>query len=216
MYYNGLLKKSEMLFSDDSKFYILNDRAYVTFSLKTSANFTKQYSDEIKDEFFNLFNFKEQSITSGFVFTVSEMLERVHDEKKELFVYLIFKAMFLKKICPEIEKIKAIGIKVVRYQKKKFMKLLLGLPKDFVNQFQSAIYSAIVDSLDKVFDIETNDERYHKYAYKTAMVAKEYLDDLEAFINIKTNNGYPRINKEKLDTRPFESALQMAEKIKMK
>lgn len=216
MYYNGLLKNSEMLFSENSKFYILNDHAYVTFSLKTSANFTRQYSDELKVEFFNLFDFKERDVVSGFVFTISEILERVHEEKQELFVYLIFKAMFIKKICPDSDKIKAIGMKVVRYQKKKFMRLLCGMPKDFVNKFQSAIYSAITDSLDKIFDIARSEERYHKYTYKTVLVAKEYLDDLEAFLNMKINVGYPRANKFKMNERPFESALQITEKIKNK
>lgn len=205
-----------MLFSDNSKFYILNDRTYVTFSLKDSTNFTKQYKDELKQEFFNLFNFKERTVTSGFVFTVSEVLERVFEEKQELFVYLIFKAMFMRKICPDIESLKVIGLKSVRYQKKKFMNLLVALPKNFVHSFQSAIYSAVVDSMDKVLDVETNDARYHKYAYKALLVAKEYLDDLEAYIHYERNSGYPRVNKRKMEERPFESAIQLAEKIKNK
>ena len=216
MYYNGLLKNSEMLFSDNSKFYILNDRAYVTFSLKTSANFTQQYSDELAKEFFNLFDFKEQNVTSGFVFTVSEALERVVEGKHELFVYLICKSMFIQKICPDIGSLKIINSKVVRYQKKKFMKLLCGLPVDFVNRFQSAIYSAIVDSLDKILDVSTTEVNYHKYAYRAVLVAKEYLDDLEAFINREQNTGYPKIDKHKMEERPFESAIKIAEKIKNK
>ena len=122
----------------------------------------------------------------------------------------------MKKICPDFESLKIIDKKVVRYQKKKFMKLLIGLPRDFVNSFQSEIYIAIVDSMDKVLDIETNDLKYHKYAYKTTLVAKEYLDDLEAYIKNEQNSGYPRVNKMKMEERPFESALKLAEKIKNK
>lgn len=216
MLYNGLLKNSEMLFSDDSKFYIQDSHAYVRFSLKTSANFTMQYQEELSNEFFNLFDFKEHSVTSGFVFMVSELMERVLEDRRGLFVYLIFKTMFMKKICPDFESLKIIDKKVVRYQKKKFMKLLIGLPRDFVNSFQSEIYTAIVDSMGKVLDIETNDLKYHKYAYKTTLVAKEYLDDLEAYIKNEQNSGYPRVNKMKMEERPFESALKLAEKIKNK
>ena len=205
-----------MLFSDDSKFFIQDSRAYVKFSLRTSANFTMQYQEELSNEFFNLFDFKEHSVTCGFVFMVSELMERVVEERRGLFVYLVFKTMFMQKICPNFESLKIIDAKMVRYQKKKFMKLLIGLPRDFVNSFQSEIYSAIVDSMNKVLDIETNDIKYHKYAYKTTLVAKEYLDDLEAYIKNEQNSGYPRVNKMKMEERPFESALKLAEKIKNK
>ncbi len=216
MYYNGLFKQSEMLFAYGSKFYLSNDKAYVTFSLRKSENFTSQYANELELDFFNLFDFKERTVTDGFVFTVQEALERVIEDKQDLFVYLICKTMFMKKICPDIENLRALNLKVVRYQKKKFMKLLCGFRVDFVNRFQSAIYSAIVDSMDKVLDVETNDDRYHRYAYKTMLVGKEYLDDLEAFLKQERNVGYPRASKAKLKERPFENAIKLAMQVKNK
>lgn len=217
MLYNPILQNCDMIFSEDSKFFIDGDRSYVRLSAKSSNNLPMQYQTEILNKFIDLLNLSPTASTINLIFPISEILERIEDvDKQEQFVYCLFKTMFITEFCPELDNLKRFNIKDVQYHKKLFITRLQGFPVNFVNTYLSVIYTSIVDSMEQLFNSVPDDAEYFKYAYKMVVVAKEYLDDLIAFSQSKINVGRPRVNKKLFEERPFESAIKIANEMKNK
>ena len=217
MLYNPILQNCEMIFSSDSKFFVDADYSYVRLSVKSSNNLPMQYQTEILNNFIDLLKLAPNASTTNLIFPVSEILERIEEfEKQEQFVYCLFKTMFITEFCPELDNLKKFNVKQVQYHKKLFVTRLQGFPVNFVNNFLSAIYTAVVDAMEQLFNSVPDNTEYYKYAYKMVLVAKEYLDDLIAFSEFKYNVGRPRVNKKLFEERPFESAIRIAEEMKNK
>ncbi len=215
--YNGAYKSVEIPFSEDSKFYIDNLGGFVSFSVRTSANFGEQYQTELIQEINNMFDFKEFNTNSTLVFTINEVLDRLVDDKaRSLFVYLIVKCMYTKRFCGTLNNKIEFTEKDLKYKKAKFVKLLNGFPLGVVKTYAEYIYSSIIDSAELTIGLCEPEPKSHKFAYKVALIAKEYLDDLEAFVNNKVNEGYPRINKKFLKEQPLEKAYAIIKKAKEK
>ncbi len=215
MYYDSTLIKSEMIFSNDSKFFLDANGSFVRLSVKTSLNFPIQFQTEIINNFIKLLRLAPNASTKNLIFPVNEILERIENNaEQKIFVYTLFKTMFIAEFCPEMENIKKLNSKKVKYHKARFVRLLNGFPVNFVTNYSSCIYSAIIDSTEVLFNSVQEDTDNYVYAYRVILVAKEYIDDLVAFMEHRTNNGRPRINKKLMMERPFESAIKLANKIK--
>lgn len=215
MYYDSTLIKSDMIFSSDSKFLLDGGKACVRVSAKTSANLPEQYQTEINNSFRSLLRLAPTASTNNLVFTVTEIMERIEDEQdQKIFVYSLLKTMFIADFCLELKTIKKLNDKKILYHKARFVRLLGGFPVNFVKTYLSPMYSAIVDSTETLFNSIDEDTSNYKYAYRVTAVCKEYIDDLIAFSENKINTGRPHVNKKLMEKRPFESAIQLANKIK--
>ncbi len=213
--YSGLFKSVEMPFAETSKFYVEQQNAYVCFKVRTSANFSEQYQAELIQQINVMFDFKQFNTNSNVVFLISEVLDRlVDDNNRNLFMYLIFKCMYTKRFCGTLDQKIELNEKNLRYRKANFVKLLKSFPIGIVNTYAQFIYSAIIDSAENFINYTTDEQKAQKLAYKVALVAKEYLDDLEAFLQGKENVGYPRFNKNILKTDPLKGAWDVINKAK--
>ncbi len=151
--YNEFYKSAEMPFSENSKFYVDNSNVFVTFSVRTSANFSEQYQTELIQGILGMFDFKDFSTTNMVTFLVSEALDRiVTQENRNLFVYLITKCMCIKQFCGTMEAKIKLTEKDLHYKKVKLAKLLSAFPKDFISAYVSYIYSAIIDAVKTVLN----------------------------------------------------------------
>lgn len=215
--YNEFYKSAEMPFSENSKFYVDNSNVFVTFSVRTSANFSEQYQTELIQGILGMFDFKDFSTTNMVTFLVSEALDRiVTQENRNLFVYLITKCMCIKQFCGTMEAKIKLTEKDLHYKKVKLAKLLSAFPKDFICAYVSYIYSAIIDAVEKVLEIAETDAKYYPFAYKLTKIALEYTDDVVAVSEGRENVGYPRFNKTLLKNRPLLSSKRSIERAKKK
>lgn len=215
--YNELYKSSEMPFGEHSRFFVEDDREYVTFGIRVSANFSESYQTELVQSILSMFDFKDFSTTNMVTFLLPEALDRIPKvEDRKLFIYLISKCMCIKRFSGTIENKINLNEKDLRYKKVKFKKMLQAVNRAFLEEYAPNIYSAIVDSAESVVGLCEPDAKKHSFAYKLTLIAKEYTDDLIARINESENAGYPRINKILLKNRPLESARRILERAKTK
>lgn len=217
MLYDKTFSTAEMLFGESSRIFVKNGVGYVSFSARASANFSEQYQSEIAQNICNMFLFNSFKTSSKLTFTIRESLDRIEDQgHRQLFVYQIFRAMYTAKFCANTQDVSSKNGKVLRYQKTKFVEILNCMGYSNVKMFSSAIYSAIVDSAEKLVEEVQKSKKLHKFAYKASLVAKEYLDDLEAFLEHRDNVGYPKLNKKQLEQSPFDSAENVLTKARNK
>lgn len=215
--YNELYKMVEMPFNENSKFYAKDGHEFVTFGIRASANFSEQYQTELAQQIVAMFNFKEFSTTNMVTFTLAEALDRIESEDdKKMFVYLISKCMCIKRFSGTIENNINLTEKDLRYKKAKFKNMLDCASDSFLQKYGTFIYSAIIDSVEKTVELTEEDSKYHTFAYKLTLIAKEYTDDLVAKMEGRINAGYPRLNKVLLKNRPLESSRRTIERAKLR
>ena len=71
MYYDSTLIKSEMIFSNDSKFFLDANGSFVRLSVKTSLNFPIQFQTEIINNFIKLLRLAPNASTKNLIFPVN-------------------------------------------------------------------------------------------------------------------------------------------------